>query len=133
MSGGQLGASQAGVRLTYALGDARRVALTARLAAPLAGRGREAALGLKWRPSHLPIRLIDEQRLALDGGRGGPTVGVIGGYGPAEAAHGIRLEAYGQAGAIARGRIEGFVDTAARLTHPVADIGGGRIDLFVGA
>ena len=35
--GGQLGASQAGARVTYALGRARKLALSARIAAPLRG------------------------------------------------------------------------------------------------
>jgi hypothetical protein len=130
---GQLGASQAGLRLTYALGTARRLALAARLSAPMKGRGREAALGLDWQPTRLPLRLIAEQRVSLDGGRGGPTVGIIGGYGPADIAPGVRLEAYGQAGAIARDGIETFVDTAARLTHPVAHLAGRRIDLGLGS
>ena len=119
LSGGQLGASQAGLRVTYALGEARKVSLAARLAAPLAGRGREAAVGLEWQPTRLPVRFVAEQRFVLDGGRGGPTLGVIAGYGPGEIARGVRLEAYGQAGAIARAGIEAYADAAARLTHPV--------------
>lgn len=133
LDGGQLGASQAGIRLTYALGRARRVALAARLSTPMQGRGREAALGVEWQPTRLPIRLIAEQRLSLDGGRGGPTVGVIGGYGPAEIGPGVRIEAYGQAGAIARDGVESFIDMAARVTHPVAHIAGKRVDLGLGA
>ncbi|MFH7168785.1 hypothetical protein, partial [Klebsiella pneumoniae] len=85
-----------GLRLAYALGSRRKVALVARIATPLKGAGREAALGIEWQPTRLPIRLVAEQRFALDGGRGGPTVGVIAGYGPADVARGLRLEAYGQ-------------------------------------
>lgn len=129
----QLGASQAGLRLTYALGTARRIALAARLSAPMKGRGREAALGLDWQPSRLPLHLLAEHRVSLDGGRGGPMLGLIGGYGPADIAPGVRLEAYGQAGAIARDGVETFIDTAARLTHPVAHVAGQRIDLGLGA
>ncbi len=133
VSGGQLGASQGGMRLTYALGDRRRVALAARIAAPLRGAGREAALGIEWQPTRLPIRLVAEQRFVLDGGRGGPTVGVIAGYGPSDIAPGIRLEAYGQAGAIARDTIEGFVDASTRVTHPFGAVAGVRIDAGIGA
>ena len=132
LSGGQLGASQAGVRLTYALGTARRVALTVRYATPLSGPGKEAALGIEWKPTRLPFRLIAEQRFVLDGGRGGPTVGIIGGYGPGLIAPGLRVEAYGQAGAIARDGVEGFVDAAARATHPLVDRGAVRIDIGAG-
>ncbi|WP_380783129.1 hypothetical protein [Sphingomonas sp. R86520] len=133
VSGGQLGASQGGLRLAYALGSRRRVALVARVATPLRGAGREAALGVEWQPTRLPIRLVAERRFVLDGGRGGPTVGVIAGYGPTDIVPGIRLEAYGQAGAIARDGIEGFVDASARITHRFGKIGGTRIDIGVGA
>lgn len=133
VSGGQLGASQGGMRVTYALGSARRFAIAARLAAPLKGPGREAALGIEWQPTRWPVRLIAEQRFVLDGGRGGPTVGVIGGYGPADFAKGLRIEGYGQAGAIGRDGIEGFVDASARLTHLLGKMGSARIDIGVGA
>lgn len=133
VSGGQLGASQAGLRLVYAVGERRRFALVARLATPLEGAGREAALGVEWQPTTLPIRLVAEHRFALDTGRGGPTLGVIAGYGPADITPGLRLEAYGQAGAIVRGGVEGFVDASARVTHPLARIADARIDIGVGA
>ena len=133
VSGGQLGASQAGVRAVYGIDPSRRLGLTARLAAPFKGRGREAALGIEWRPTRWPVRLIAEQRFVLDGGRGGPTVGVIAGYGPAEIAPGARIETYGQAGAIVRDGVEGFVDAAARLPHGVAERGRLRLDAGVGA
>lgn len=130
--GGQLGGSQAGARLTYALGQARRVALAARIATPLAGRGREAALGVEWQPTRAPIRLVAEQRLSLDGGRGGPTLMAIGGIGPTPVVAGFRLESYAQAGAIARDGVEAFADGAARLTRPVASLGDATLDLGVG-
>jgi hypothetical protein len=133
LSGGQLGASQGGIRVTYALGERRRLALAARVAAPLKGRGREVALGIEWQPTDLPIRLIAERRFVLDGGRGGPTVGVIAGYGPSDVAPGVRIEAYGQGGAIARDGVEGFVDASARLTHPIGSIAGARVDIGIGA
>ncbi|WP_232090226.1 hypothetical protein [Sphingomonas sp. HMP9] len=132
VSGGQLGASQGGLRLAYALGRHRRFAVVARVATPLEGVGREAAFGIEWKPTRLPIRLVAEQRFALDGGRGGPTVGVIAGYGPADVAPGLRLEAYGQAGAIGRDGIEGFVDASARLTHPLGTFAGAQVDVGVG-
>ncbi|MBC3942601.1 hypothetical protein [Sphingomonas albertensis] len=133
VSGGQLGASQGGLRLVYALGDRRRFALVARVATPLEGKGREAAVGIEWQPTRLPIRLVAEQRFVLDGGRGGPTLGVIAGYGPSDIAPGVRVEAYGQAGGIVRDGIEGFVDASARLTHPLGKVAGARVDVGVGA
>jgi len=127
--GGELGGSQAGLRLTYALGSARRVALAARVATPLNGRGREAAVGIEWQPTPAPIRLVAEQRFALDGGKGGPTVMAIGGIGPKPISAGFRLESYAQAGAIARDGIEAFADGAARLTHPLTTVAGATLDV----
>lgn len=131
--GGQLGASQAGVRLLYALGDARRLFLTARVATPLPGRGREAAMGVEWRPARSPVRFVAEQRVALSGGRGGPSVLAIGGIGPTRVVADVDLEAYGQAGGIVRDRLEGFADGAARIARPMARIGPARLDLGMGA
>ena len=137
LTGGQLGASQAGARLTYALGSGRRVALSARIATPLSGQGREAGLGLDWQPTRAPLHLIAEQRVSLDGGHGGPVVMAVGGLNPTPVVAGFRLEAYAEAGAIARrsaeGGVQGFGDGAARLTRPVASIGILHIDLGAGA
>ena len=131
--GGQLGASQAGLRVAYALGEARRVAITARIATPLSGRGREAAIGLEWKPTKAPVRIFAEERLSLDGGRGGPTAGAITGLDPTPVVAGFRLEAYGQAGVIARDGMIGFADGAARMTRPVGAVSGIGIDVGAGA
>ncbi len=128
----QLGGAQAGVRVSYALDAARRLALTARVSAPLSGPGREAALGVAWRPTRAPVTLIAEQRVPLDGGRGGPALFAIGGLNPTPVAAGFRLEAYGEAGAVKRDRIEPFADGAARVAHPLSK-GPLRLDLGVGA
>lgn len=129
--GGQLGGSQAGVRLTYALGSGRRVALAARVASPLSGRGREAALGVEWRPTAAPVRIVAEQRLSLDGGQGGPTLMAVGGIDPTPVAAGFRLEGYAQAGVIARDGVEGFGDGAVRLARRM--VTAGRVVLDAGA
>ncbi|WP_298671249.1 hypothetical protein [uncultured Sphingomonas sp.] len=129
----QLGGSQAGARLTYALGDSRRVAIAARLSSALAMRQREAAIGLDWQPTALPVHLFAEQRVALAGGRGGPAIGVIAGLPSTRIAAGFSLDGYGQAGAIGRNGGEGFVDAAAHVTRPVAAIGKARIELGLGA
>ena len=130
--GGQLGASQGGVRATYTLDQGRRIALAGRLATPLRGRGAEAAIGLDWQPTRAPIHLVAEQRLSLDGGRGGPTLEVIGGFGPVDLGAGLRAEGYGQAGAIARDGLQTFADGAVRITHPLTR-GRLRLDLGAGA
>lgn len=134
LSGGRLGASQAGVRTTYLFDQRRRLALAGRIATPLSGRGTEAAIGLDWQPTSAPVHLVVEQRIAIDGARGGPTAMVIAGLDPTPVGAGFRLEAYAQAGAILRdGRAQAFGDGAARLTRPVAALGRTTIDLGLGA
>lgn len=130
--GGQLGGSQAGVRLRYALGESRRVALSARFSSPLRGRGAEAALGVEWRPTRAPVSVIAEQRIGLDGSPGGPTLMALGGINPTPVAAGFSLEGYGQGGAVLRRqRVEPFADGALRLARPVTR--GGALTLGAGA
>lgn len=129
---GQLGGSQAGLRLAYMLAPEQRLAGFARVTAPLSGRGRELSLGLEWQPTRAPVRLVAEQRFALDGGGSGPGLGVVAGA-DASLAHGFRLESYGQAGVVRRRRIEPYADGAARATRAVFDEHGVRLALGAGA
>lgn len=122
----QLGGSQAGARLAYALGGG--VAAYARVSAALDSRQQEGAVGLDWRPARAPVHLIVERRLGIAGIKGGTAAGVIGGIGPTAVGAGLRLEGYGQAGAILRERVEGFADGSLRLTRAV-----GPLDLGLGA
>ncbi|WP_294261330.1 hypothetical protein [uncultured Sphingomonas sp.] len=133
--GGQLGGSQGGIRLRYALGSARTLALSARLSSPTRGPGREAALGIEWRPRGAPVALIAEQRLGLDGTPGGPALLAVGGLAPRPVAAGFSLEGYTQAGGVLRsGRSEPFADGALRLAAPVANAGrDGEVTLGLGA
>ena len=128
----QLGGSQAGLRLAYALTDDRRLALAARASAPLGKGMRELALGVEWQPTSLPVRLVAEQRIALGEGRGGPTLAAVGGLGPLPLAAGFRLEAYAQGGVIARGGGELYADGALRIARPLARLGGVTLDLGAG-
>jgi hypothetical protein len=130
--GGQLGGSQAGARLAYMLDAGNRIALYGRLTAPLAGRGKEAAAGVEWQPTSLPMRLIAEQRVGFDGVRGGPGLGLVGGIDEALGG-GFRFESYAQAGAVARERIEPYADGAARATRTLAEEGGVRLAVGGGA
>jgi hypothetical protein len=115
--GGQLGGSQAGVRLVYLLDPGRRISLFGRLVTPLAGPGREATLGIEWQPTRAPVRLVAEQRFAIDGGKSGPGLGMVAGLDRDVA--GFRLESYGQAGVIRRDRAEPYADGAARATRRI--------------
>jgi len=129
---GQLGGAQAGARFAYGLSRDRRLAIFARVDTPLAGKGREVAAGFDWRPTRLPVRLVIEERVPLDNGKAAPAAGLVGGFGPV-LRHGLRLEAYGQAGLIARNGGEGFADGAVRATRPVATLAGIGFDLGAGA
>jgi hypothetical protein len=131
--GSQLGGSQAGLRIAYTIDRTHRIAVAARLSTPLSGRGREAAVGLEWQPASLPIRIVAEQRVGLDHDRSGPAIGIVGGIGPVAVSPDITVEAYAQAGAIARNQVETFADGAARISHPLADIGETRVDFGIGA
>ncbi len=132
LSGSQLGGSQAGARLAYALGSARRVSIVGRLASPLAGSGQEGAVGLEWRPTRLPVRLVAEQRIGINGAAGGPSLALVGGVGPVPIGRGFRLESYGQAGIIGRDGVIGYADGALRVNRHVAVIGGSPVDLGAG-
>lgn len=130
--GGELGGAQAGARIAYALDRNRRLAAFVRVDTPLSGKGREASVGLDWRPTPLPVRVVVEERVPLDGGSTAPAAGLVGGFGPV-LRHGLRLEGYGQAGVLARGKGEGFADGAVRATRPIAALTGLSFDLGAGA
>lgn len=115
----QIGGSQFGVRLRYALDRADRLAAYGRIAGPVQGRGTETALGVEWQPTALPVRLTFEQRFGLDGMRGGPGIGVVAGT-DRRLLGGMRLEGYGQAGMIVRAQVEPYADGALRVTVPAA-------------
>ncbi len=127
-----LGGDQAGLRVAYALGRQRRMRLYLRATAPLAMPGRELALGVEWQPGKLPLRVAAEQRIGLDGNRGGPAVAVAGGIDAVELPFEFELAAYGQAGAVWRGRIEPFADGALRVTREAARGGGARLEIGAG-
>jgi hypothetical protein len=132
-AGGQLGGSQVGLRATFMIDRAHRIALSGRLSAPLTGKGRETAIGVDWQPLAVPIHVIAERRIALDGGPGGTAMFVISGVGPQQVAPRVRVEAYGQAGAIARDGIERFADGAARVSYDLGRVGGVEVDAGAGA
>ncbi|RZM08721.1 MAG: hypothetical protein EOP68_11010 [Sphingomonas sp.] len=132
-SGTMLGGDQAGLRVARSLDRRGRLALYARASAPLTGTGRELALGVEWRPWRAPMRFLAEQRFALDGGKSGPAVAVVGGVTGIDLPFAFELEGYGQAGAVKRARIEPFADGALRITRPVAAMGEARLALGAGA
>jgi hypothetical protein len=134
LPGGQLGGTQAGVRILRRLDRRGDLSASLRLSAPSEGLGREMAVGLDWKPARrLPLRLIVEQRIALDAGRGGTALLAVAGYGPRSLAPGVTVTAYAQSGvvargAVARGTVEPFADGAARVSTPLTP----AIDLSLG-
>lgn len=131
--GAMLGGDQAGLRVAYAIDARRRVQLYGRATAPLATAGREVAIGVEWQPSDLPLRVVAEQRLGLDGVPGGPALAVVGGVDAVALPFEFALDAYGQAGAIWRGRVDPFADGALRVTREVARVGKARLAIGGGA
>ncbi|WCT73555.1 hypothetical protein PQ455_18420 [Sphingomonas naphthae] len=124
-SGGQLGGSQAGVRIAYRLGA--RIVAAGRLSAALGVPGREAALGIDWLLAGNAARLSAERRFALDaGGRDAWAAYLAGGfYGEGK---GLVMDGYGQAGVVGANRRDLFADGAVRVVRPVskgAALGGG--------
>jgi hypothetical protein len=133
VGGTMLGGDQAGLRVARRLDRRGRLALYARATTPLAGSGRELALGIEWRPWRAPMRFLAEQRVALDGGKSGPAVAVVGGVSGVDLPFAFELEGYAQAGAVKRARVEPFADGALRITRPVAARGAAQLALGAGA
>ncbi len=133
VGGTMLGGDQAGLRVARRLDRRGRLALYARATTPLAGSGRELALGIEWRPWRAPMRFLVEQRVALDGGTSGPAVAMVGGVSAVDLPFAFALEGYAQAGAVKRTQVEPFADGALRITRPVAALGEAQIALGAGA
>lgn len=130
LPGGQLGGTQAGVRILRRLDREGALSASLRLSTPVEGIGREMAVGVDWRPSpHLPVRLLVEQRIALDRGQGGPAILAVAGFGPRDVLPGVTVAGYAQAGGVLRDRAEPFADGAVRATTALSR----DIDLGLGA
>lgn len=132
VAGQQLGGSQAGARLAYALDDNRRWSLVARVASPLGGSGQEGAVGVEWRPTRLPVRVAIENRIDIQSGRSAPAVGLVGGAGPVTIAPHLTVEGYGQAGIVARNGGTGYADGSIRVNRRLASLGLADFDLGAG-
>lgn len=135
---GQLGASQAGVRIQQPLlrsTERALIALNLRLSTPLDQKqGSEAGIGLSVRPiDRLPIELIFERRVALDrGGRNALAVIAAGGFDDKPLIKNVSMSGYAQTGIVGFVRGDGFVDGAVRVERIMLDrnrtglrIGGG--------
>ena len=120
--GGTLGGSQAGARLTYALGSG--IALSARAYLPLRrAAGAELAAGIDWHPLRsLPVDLLAERRQRL--GRDGRSSFAVTLYGGASRnlTPRLRVDAYGQAGLVGLHSRDPFVDGSVRLSRSAGPV-----------
>jgi hypothetical protein len=126
--GGTLGGSQAGARVTYALGGG--VALSGRFYLPLRRpAGAEAAAGVDWRPlPELPLNLLAERRQRLGReGRNGFALTLYGGA-SRNLAPRLRLDLYGQTGVVGLHARDLFADGSVRVSRRL-----GPIELGAGA
>jgi hypothetical protein len=132
-SAGQLGGSQAGIRVRYDLGSGLAAAL--RVSGPLRSRlGKEAAAALDWRPiRRVPVPVSIVRRAGLDrDGRDAFAAGVFGGGG-VPLPLGFSLDGYGQAGLVGLKRGDAYVDGAVRMERKLVDAGRFRLAAGAGA
>lgn len=112
-AGGQLGGSQAGLRLAYGFGDRGRLrAYTRATMAIERPRQREVAFGAAFEPlPRLPVDIAVEQRIAI--GREGRTAlaaMLVDGVSEVVLPARFRLDAYAQAGMVGLRRHDGFAE-----------------------
>lgn len=121
-SGGTLGGSQAGARLTYAF--SRSLAASLRATSPVGGsRGAEIAGGIRWVPLRsLPVAITAERRQSISpdgGGRSDFALFVESGVYRRPMPWRFELDGYAQAGAVGVTSLDLFADGALAFTRPV--------------
>jgi hypothetical protein len=126
-SGGVLGGSQFGARVSYRLnGDTERpLALSARVYAPLEQRSAaEVGVGLDWRPfADAPVNVLVERRQRL--GREGHSafsVTLYGGVSELDLPGSLTLDAYAQTGLVGLEGRRPFIDGSASVTAPLGRV-----------
>lgn len=131
-SGGTLGGSQAGARLTYAFNP--RIAASLRSSSPIGGsRGGEVAAGVRLTPfPAIPVAITAERRQRIgrfSTGRSDFALFAEGGVYQRPVGWDLMLEGYGQAGVVGLRERDFFADGGFTLSRPVY----GRFSLGVGA
>jgi hypothetical protein len=119
-SGGTLGGSQAGARLSYAFDP--RLAAQLRTSTPVGGgRGAEIALGARYRPLRsIPVWVNAERRQAIgDYGRSAFALFAEGGLYQQPLPWAFSLDAYLQGGVVGASRRDLFVDGAMTVSRPL--------------
>ncbi len=121
-TGGTLGGSQAGARLTYNFSPL--LAASLRSTSPVGGaRGGEIAAGVRVTPFRsIPVSLTAERRQAigkLGGGRSAFALFLEGGVYQRPIAWGFELDAYAQAGVVGMRSRDLFADGGFTMTKPM--------------
>ncbi len=120
-TGGTLGGSQAGARLTYRFNQA--LAISLRSSSSAGGvRGAEVAAGIRWQPFRsIPVAFTAERRHGLGryGGRSAFALFAEGGIYHRTLFNKIYLDGYVQGGVVGLRHRDLFVDGGATLTRPV--------------
>ena len=122
-TGGTLGGSQAGARLTYHVSP--MLAASLRSSSPVGGgaRGGEIAAGVRFTPFRsIPVSLTAERRQAIGstgGGRSAFALFLEGGLYQRPIAWGFDLDAYAQGGVVGIRRRDLFADGGFTLTRPL--------------
>lgn len=132
---GELGGSQAGLRMAYSWDGRGMWQAYGRVSAALGHlEQREAALGISAAPiAALPVRVAAERRQKLGrDGRSAMAAMVVGGVSGQPLPMQFRLDAYGQAGIVGARRRDGFVD-GALVVDRALDIAGEARSLRLGA
>mgnify|MGYP000321254627 CR=1 FL=1 len=127
-SGGTLGASQAGARLTWRFNQAWAASI--RTSSSVGGvRGAEVAGGIRWQPLRsVPVAITAERREGLGrfGGRSAFALFAEGGLYNRALFNKIYLDAYLQGGVVGLRNRDLFIDGGATLTRPIwRNISGG--------
>ena len=127
-SGGTLGGSQAGARLTYRFNQAWAASL--RSSSSVGGvRGAEVAAGIRWQPLRsIPISVTAERREGLGrfGGRSAFAVFAEGGIYHRALFNKVYLDGYIQGGVVGMRNRDLFVDGGATISRPIwRNISGG--------
>ena len=120
-TGGTLGGSQAGARLSY--NATRQIAATLRTSSDVGRRGGEVAAGVRLQPvAGIPIWINAERRQRigkLGGGRNAFALFLEGGVYDRAMPLGLRLDAYLQGGVVGFNKRDRFIDGAMTLTRPL--------------
>lgn len=134
-TGGTLGGSQAGARLTYNVNS--HIAATMRTSSDVGRRGGEVAAGIRLQPVRgIPIWINAERRQrigSLGGGRNAFALFLEGGVYDRPMPWRFRLDAYLQGGVVGFNKRDRFIDGALTLTRPLYKNFAGGIGFWGGA